>query len=144
MASALRQKYTAKYPQFAGPPGWTTTNDLGYVSARTPGDLMNRLGIGSFMGLGNDVIQDVANYLNAAFKSSILSGLFMDVITRKNAIEFAASPDMYNSSSGGAIMLKFIRALLADAEKAGRIAMPGKTYVNTTSDGKRVVVSFVL
>jgi len=143
MASTLRQKYTEKYPSFYGPPGWSTTNDLGYVSERTPGDLMNRLGI-SFMGSGNDVIQDVANYLDAAFKTSTLSGLFMDVIKRKDAVEFAAAPDMYGSSSGGAIMLKFIRALLADADKAGRIAMPGKTYVNTASGGKRVVVSFVL
>ena len=144
MASVLRQKFTEKYPSFYGPPGWSTTNDLGYVSARTPGDLMNRLGIGSFMGSGNDAIQDVANYLDAAFKTNILKGLFTDVIQRKNAVEFTAAPDMYGSSSGGAIMLKFIKALLADADKAGRIAMPGKTYVDTTSDGKRVIVSFVL
>jgi len=144
MASVLRQKFTVKYPRFSSPPSWVSSNDLGYVSERTPGDLMNRLGIGSFIGSGNDVIQDVANYLDAAFKTSILSGLFMDVIQRKNAVEFTASSDMYGSSSGGAIMLKFIKALLADADKAGRIAMPGKTYVDTTSDGKRVIVSFVL
>lgn len=144
MASALRQKYTAKYPQFGEPPTWVSDNDLGKVSRQTAGALLGDLGVGSFQGTGNDYVQDVLNFLTAAIQTSILNGLFTNIIRRNNSVEVFAAPDMYGSSSGGAIMLKFIRALLADAEKSGKIAIPKKTSVLPGPDRKSVIVKLDL
>ena len=145
MASALREKYMAKYSKFSSPPGWTNSNDLGYVSTRTSGELLTRLGLGRWSAPGNDYVQDTLSFLSAAVRTSVLNGLFTEAIQRgNNIIEVYAAADMYNSSSGGAIMLKFIKALLADAEKSGKIAMPGRTNIYPGADRRSVIVEFDL
>jgi hypothetical protein len=144
MASQLRYNYTKTYPRFSGPPGWAGSNDLGYASTHSAGSLLAKLGLGTFKSPGNDYVQDVLKFLLAALDTNTLNGLFTDVIQRGNKIEILAAPDMYNSSSGGAIMIKFIKALLADADNSGRIAMPGRTFVSPGVDKKSVIVEFDL
>ena len=144
MASELRQKYTKTYPNFRGPPGWSRDSDLGYASTHSAGSLLAKLGLGSFKTSGNDYVQDVVKFLSAAIITPVLTGLFTQVIRRENIIEVFAAADMYNSSSGGAIMLKFIKALLTDADNSGRIAMPGLTSIYPGADRKSVIVKFTL
>ena len=146
MESALRKKYTAKYPQFSSAPSWTTSNDLGKASSQTAGTLLGNLGIGGFSAPGNDYVQDILKFLTAATQQTdILKGLFTEVIQRgSGSIEVYAAADMYGSSSGGAIMCKFIKALLADAENSSKIAIPGKTTVLPGPDRKSVIVAFNL
>ena len=144
MASELRQKYTKTYPSFSEPPGWSRSSDLGYASTHSAGSLLAKLGLGTFKAPGNDYVQDVVKFLSEAIITSTLTGLFTQVIPRGNIIEVFAAADMYNSSSGGAIMLKFIKALLADADKSGKIAMPGLTSIYPGADRKSVIVKFDL
>ena len=106
---------------------------------------MTRLGLGRWSAPGNDYVQDALSFLSAAVRTSVLNGLFTEAIQRgNNIIEVYAAADMYNSSSGGAIMLKFIKALLADAEKSGKIAMPGRTNIYPGADRRSVIVEFDL
>ena len=144
MASELRRKYTKTYPSFSGPPGWSRSSDLGYASTHSAGSLLATLGLGNFKTPGNDYVQDVVKFLSEAIVTNTLTGLFTEVIRRENIIEVFAAADMYNSSSGGAIMLKFIKALLADADKSGKIAMPGLTSIYPGADRKSVIVKFDL
>ena len=145
MTSQLRHNYTKKYPSFSGPPGWSMSNDLGYASTRSAGSLLATLGLGTFKSSGNDYVQDVLKFLSAAIITPVLNGLFTEAIQRgNNIIEVYAAADMYNSSSGGAIMLKFIKALLADADNSGKIAMPGRTNIYPGADRRSVIVEFDL
>jgi len=144
MASQLRYNYTKKFPRFSGPPGWAGSNDLGYASTHSAGSLLAKLGLGTFKSPGNDYVQDVLKFLSDAIITSTLTGLFTEVIRRGNIVEVFAAADMYNSSSGGAIMIKFIKALLADADNSGRIAMPGRTFVSPGANKKSVIVEFDL
>ena len=144
MTSALRQKYTSKNPSFSSPPGWSTTSGLGLASS-SPDELLVKLGVGDYMGSGNDYVQDVSNFLAKSFDSRILSGLFTVQRTTSNSVIIGASKDMYESSSGGAIMRNFIMAILSAGERKGRIAMPGSTKVDVTlPDRKGITVSFNL
>ena len=52
------------------------------------------------------------------------------------------SKDMYDSSTNGAIMLKFVRALLAAGDREDKIALPPGTSVAPSSDGKKVIITF--
>jgi len=144
MTSALRQKYTSKNPRFSSAPGWSTTTGLGLASS-SPDELLVKLGVGNYMGSGNDYVQDVSNFLARSFNSRILSGLFTVQRTTSNSVIISASKDMYESSSGGAIMRNFIMAILSAGERKGKIAMPGSTKVDVTlPDRKGITVNFNL
>ena len=144
MSSQLRQKYTSKNPGFSSAPGWATTSGLGLASS-SPGELLVKLGVGNYMGSGNDYVQDISNFLTKSFNSRILLGLFTVQRVTSNSIIIGASKDMFESSSGGAIMRRFIVAILAAGEREGRIAMPGRTSVDVTSpDRQGITVSFNL
>lgn len=139
--SQLRATYTSKYPSFSSAPGWSTTGGLGLAS-RDPLSLLTKVGAGNYRSSGNDFVQDISRFLQVAFNSRILSGLFGIQSTSGNSIDIWASKDMYTSSSGGAIMLRFIKALLVAGERAGVIAMPGGTYVDANGDRTGVRITF--
>jgi hypothetical protein len=138
---SLREKLLKVYPRFGdSPPFWTQKRQLGLADT-DPARIMTGLGLGSFMGDGNDWRVDIYNMLRIAVKSRVLRSLFSDPEVRgKNEIIIRASQTLYSYSQ--AVMKRMIESTLWAAEQRGKIAMPYKLKVEITDDGKGVRVAW--
>jgi hypothetical protein len=140
---SIRDNLKSKYKGFGDyPPGWTG-GDLGRAD-RDPDGLLQGLGLSRFRGRGEDGLQDIYSILELAIRSSVLGGLYTGV--RKNEsrgqIIIEAAADLYRFGSGQAVMIRFIRATLAAADKLGWIALPSGLKTDVTSSGTGVVISW--
>jgi len=139
MATAIRTKFQSKIG--LNPPGWINDLNLG-VAYTNPSSIINALNL-SNASSSNSYFQVIFDYLQNVSISRVLGGLFGPPIRRgDNTIEIVMSKDMYSSSTNGAIMLKFVRAVLAAGDREGKIALPQNTSVGRSDDFKRVIIKF--
>lgn len=139
MATAIRTKFQSKIG--SNPPGWINDLNLG-VAYTNPSSIINALNL-SNASSSNSYFQVIFEYLQKVEQSRVLGGLFMSTLRRgDNMIEIVMSKDMYSSSANGAIMLKFVRAVLAAGDREGKIALPQNTSVGRSDDFKRVIITF--
>jgi len=139
MATAIRTKFQSKVG--LNPPGWINDINLG-VAYTNPSSIINALNL-SRVSSSNSYFQVIFDYLQNVSISRVLGGLFGPPIRRgDNMIEIVMSKDMYSSSANGAIMLKFVRAVLAAGDREGKIALPLKTSVDKSFNGKVVIITF--
>lgn len=140
METSIRTKLQAKVG--LNPPGWINDGNLGYAYTN-PLSIINDLNLITFSSSSGSYFQVIYEYLVRAQGSRVLNGLFMETNRRSdNMIEIVMSKDMYDSSANGAIMLKFVRALLAAGDRTGKIALPPRTSVDRSTDGKKVIITF--
>ena len=140
MATSIRTKLKDKVG--LNPPGWVRDVNLGYAYTN-PSSIINDLNLITFSSSSGSYFQVIFEYLVRAQRSRVLNGLFMETNRRSdNMIEVVMSKDMYDSSTNGAIMLKFVKALLAAGDREGKIALPPRTSVDRSSDGKKVIITF--
>jgi len=139
MATAIRTKFQSKIG--LNPPGWINDINLG-VAYTNPSSIINALNL-SRVSSSNSYFQVIFDYLQNVSISRVLGGLFGPPIRRgDNMIEIVMSKDMYSASANGAIMLKFVRAVLAAGDREGKIALPLKTSVDKSFNGKVVIITF--
>jgi hypothetical protein len=139
MATAIRTKFQSKIG--LNPPGWINDINLG-VAYTNPSSIINALNL-SNASSSNSYFQVIFEYLQKVEQSRVLGGLFISTLRRgDNMIEIVMSKDMYSSSANGAIMLKFVRAVLAAGDREGKIALPQNTSVGRSDDFKRVIITF--
>lgn len=138
--SALREKLKKVHRDFGDRPPRLVSGDLG-VASQNPGRLINELGLSGFRAAGNDGLQDIHLLLDAAVRSSVLSGLFQRPIKdeRQGSITIPTSKDIMSYGSG-AMASRFIRAILAAAENTGLIALPTGLAYTVASDNRYVMV----
>ena len=142
MATSIRTKLKDKVG--LNPPGWVRDANLGYAYTN-PSSIINDLNLITFNSSSGSYFQVIFDYLVRAQRSRVLDGLFVSInrsFRSDNMIEIVMSKDMYDSSTNGAIMLKFVRALLAAGDREGKIALPPSTRVDRSSDGKKVIITF--
>ena len=142
MATSIRTKLKDKVG--LNPPGWVRDANLGYAYTN-PSSIINGLNLIKFSSSSGSYFQVIFDYLVKAQTSYVLDGLFVSInrsFRSDNMIEVVMSKDMYDSSTNGAIMLKFVKALLAAGDREGKIALPQRTSVDRSSDGKKVIITF--
>lgn len=138
----IRQKLRGKHRGFGtSPPSWTRS-DLARAN-RDPRGLLGGLGVGSFQGSGDDGLQDIFLLLSKAVNSSVLYGLYSSPTKRekRGEIELAAASDLYSFGSG-AVMLRFIKAILAAGDSMGIIALPTGLKVEPNASRNGVLISW--
>jgi len=137
MATAIRAKFQSKIG--LNPPGWINDINLG-VAYTNPSSIINALNLNK-VSSSNSYFQVIFEYLQNVSISRVLGGLFGPPIRRgDNMIEIVMSKDMYSSSANGAIMLKFVRAVLAAGDREGKIALPQNTSVDRKKDDNKIVI----
>ena len=142
MATSIRTKLKDKVG--LNPPGWVRDANLGYAYTN-PSSIINDLNLITFSSSSGSYFQVIFDYLVRAQRSRVLDGLFVSInrsFRSDNMIEIVMSKDMYDSSTNGAIMLKFVRALLAAGDREGKSALPPGTSVDRSSGGKKVIITF--
>ena len=142
MATSIRTKLKDKVG--LNPPGWVRDVNLGYAYTN-PSSIINDLNLITFSSSSGSYYQVIFDYLVKAQQSRVLNDLFISVnrpFRSDNMIEIVMSKDMYDSSTNGAIMLKFVKALLAAGDREGKIALPPGTSVDRSSGGKKVIITF--
>ena len=142
MATSIRTKLKDKVG--LNPPGWVRDANLGYAYTN-PSSIINDLNLITFSSSSGSYYQVIFDYLVKAQQSRVLNDLFISVnrpFRSDNMIEIVMSKDMYDSSTNGAIMLKFVKALLAAGDREGKIALPPGTSVDRSSGGKKVIITF--
>jgi len=140
---SIRDNLKSKYRSFGdNPPRWAGSG-LGRAD-RDPDGLLKGLGLSRFRGKGEDGLQDIYNILELAIRSSVLNGLYTGISKRESQgqVIVEAAADLYRFGSGQAVMIRFIRATLAAADKLGWIAIPSGLKTNVTSSGTGVVISW--
>ncbi len=140
---SIRDNLKSKHRGFGDyPPRWAGSG-LGRADS-DPDGLLQGLGLTRFRGQGDDGLQDIYNLLSVAIKSSVLNGLYTGLSKRegKGQIIVEAAADLYRFGSGQAVMIRFIRATLAAADKLGWIALPTNLKTDVTSSGTGVVISW--
>jgi len=140
---SIRNDLSSKYRGFGDyPPRWTE-GDLGRADS-DPDGLLHGLGLSRFRGAGEDGLQDIYSILEISTRSSVLGGLYAGVRKneRRGQIIVEAAPDLYRFGSGQAVMIRFIRAILASADKLGWIALPSGLKTDVASSGTAVVISW--
>jgi len=137
MATAIRTRLQASVGN--NPPSWVNSGNLGYASTN-PSYIIDQLGLSSFNSISNSYFQVIYDYLVRVEQSQVLNGLFGSPLRRgNNKIEIVMSKDMHTS---GATMIKFVFAVLAAGDKTGKIALPLKTSVDKSFNGKVVIITF--
>lgn len=140
MATSIRTRLQASVGN--NPPSWVNNGNLGYASTN-PSYIIDQLGLSSFNSSSNSYFQVIYDYLVRVERSQVLNGLFGSPLRRgNNKIEIVMSKDMHTSSASGATMIKFVLAVLAAGDKTGRIALPLKTSVEKSFNGKVVIITF--
>lgn len=137
---ALRDKLQSKYRNFGRtPPGWTGSG-LGKVDS-DPAGVLSGLGVSGFRGTGEDGLQDIFLLIDRAVQSPVLEGLYSVPTKRERngEIELAAAADLYRFGNG-AVMLRFIKAILAAADRLGLIALPAGLEVEPTASRTGVII----
>lgn len=140
---SIRDNLRSKYKGFGDfPPRWTE-GDLGRAS-RDPDGLLNGLGLSRYRGRGEDGLQDIYGIIELAIRSSVLGGLYTGISKRegKGQIVVEAASDLYRFGSGQAVMIRFIRAILAAADSLGWIALPSGLKTDVAGSGTAVVISW--
>lgn len=139
---SLREKLQTKYRRFGDrPPGWAQ-GDLGRAST-APGSLLSGLGVSNFRGGGEDGLHDIYLLIERAVRSSILTGMYSTPVKRERSgeIELNAASDLYTFGRG-AVMLRFIKAILAAADSTGIVALPSQLSVEPNVSRTGVIISW--